>query len=129
LTYIEDTLFSGTVTATIDAAGKIQVTDNTTGDSRLEIDLVTNNPAGGSLDFGTVSTSTEGRNMQLAAGEDAEIELDSVVLTLRIQYRHRRHRGSDHRPQGHKRGNDGHAQDRTGHRFHPLEDPGHGHFL
>jgi len=81
LTYIEDTLFSGTVTATIDAAGKIQVTDNTTGDSRLEIDLVTNNPAGGSLDFGTVSTSTEGRNMQLAAGEDAEIELDSVVLT------------------------------------------------
>jgi flagellar hook-associated protein 2 len=81
LTYIEDTLFSGTVTATIDAAGKIQITDNATGDSRLELDLITNNPAGGSLDFGTVSTSDEGRSMQLAAGADAEIELDNVVLT------------------------------------------------
>ncbi len=81
LTCIEDTLFSGTVTAAIDAAGKIQITDGATGDSRLELDLITNNPAGGSLDFGTVSTSTEGRNMQLAAGADAEIELDNVVLT------------------------------------------------
>ena len=81
LTYIEDTLFSGTVTATIDAAGKLQITDDVTGDSRLELDLITNNPAGGSLDFGTVSTSDEGRSMQLAAGADAEIELDNVVLT------------------------------------------------
>jgi len=81
LTYIQDTLFSGTVTATIDAAGKIQITDDVTGDSRLELDLITNNPPGGSLDFGTVSTSDEGRSMQLAAGADAEIELDNVVLT------------------------------------------------
>lgn len=81
LTYIEDTLFSGTVTASIDSSGKIQVTDNTTGDSRLELELITNNPAGGSLDFGTVATSTEGRNMQITAGEDAEIVVDNVTLT------------------------------------------------
>ncbi|MGV8056605.1 MAG: flagellar filament capping protein FliD [Smithellaceae bacterium] len=81
LTYIQTTLFGGGVTAAIDSSGKIQVTDSTTGDSRLELNLTTNNPAGGSLDFGTIATSTEGRNMQITAGEDAEINVDNVTLT------------------------------------------------
>lgn len=81
LTYIQDTLFSGTVTAAIDSSGKIRITDGTTGDSRLELAVTTNNPSGGSLDFGTVSTSTEGRSMQLTAGEDAEVVVDNVTLT------------------------------------------------
>ncbi|TSA46774.1 MAG: flagellar hook protein [Deltaproteobacteria bacterium] len=80
LTQIQTT-FGATVTATIDAAGKITVTDTTTGDSQLEMTLVTNNPSGGSLDFGTVSLSTEGRSMQLAAGEDAQLSVDNVTVT------------------------------------------------
>ncbi|MCG6535575.1 MAG: flagellar filament capping protein FliD, partial [Syntrophales bacterium LBB04] len=80
LTKIQTT-FGGTVTATIDAAGKITVTDTTEGDSQLEMTLITNNQPGGSLDFGTVSTSTEGRSMQLAAGEDAKLNVDNVTVT------------------------------------------------
>jgi len=75
------TTFGATVTATIDAAGKVTVTDTTAGDSQLEMTLVTNNQPGGSLDFGTVSTATEGRNMQLAAGEDAQLNVDNVTVT------------------------------------------------
>lgn len=75
------TIFGATVTATIDAAGKITVTDTTVGDSQLEMTLVTNNQAGGSLDFGTVSTATEGRSMQVSAGEDAQLSVDNVTIT------------------------------------------------
>ncbi|HLA29169.1 MAG TPA: flagellar filament capping protein FliD [Syntrophales bacterium] len=80
LTQIQTT-FGATVTATIDGTGKITVTDTTAGDSQLEMTLVTNNQAGGSLDFGTVSLSTEGRSMQLAAGEDAQLNVDNVTIT------------------------------------------------
>lgn len=75
------TIFGSTVTATIDAEGKITLTDTTAGDSQMEMTLVTNNQVGGSLDFGTVATSIEGRNMQLAAGEDAQLTVDSVTVT------------------------------------------------
>ena len=81
LNYIETTVFGGTVSATISAEGKIQITDTTSGDSQLEMTLVTNNQGAGTLDFGTVSMTTEGRSMQLAAGEDAEIVVDNVVIT------------------------------------------------
>ncbi len=80
LTQIQTT-FGATVTATIDANGKITVTDTTAGDSQLEMTLVTNNQTGGSLNFGTVSLSTEGRSMQLAAGEDAQLNVDNVTVT------------------------------------------------
>lgn len=80
LTQIQTT-FGATVTATIDGTGKITVTDTTAGDSQLEMTLVTNNQAGGSLNFGTVSLSTEGRSMQLAAGEDAQLNVDGVTVT------------------------------------------------
>ena len=33
------------------------------------------------LDFGTISVTTEGRSMQVAAGEDAEIVVDNVTIT------------------------------------------------
>jgi flagellar hook-associated protein 2 len=79
--YIETTVFGGTVDAAIDGDGKIQITDTAPGDSQLEITLVTNNPAGGTLDFGEISVSTEGRSMQVAAGEDAEIVVDNVTIT------------------------------------------------
>ncbi|MBN1843524.1 MAG: flagellar filament capping protein FliD [Deltaproteobacteria bacterium] len=81
LNYIETTVFGSTVSATISAEGKIQITDTTSGDSQLEMILATNNQGAGALDFGTVSMTTEGRSMQLAAGEDAEIVVDNVVIT------------------------------------------------
>lgn len=78
--YIQTTLYGGTATASIND-GKIQVTDTPTGDSQLELTLITNNQSGGSLDFGTVATATEGRSMQLAAGEDAQLSVDNVTVT------------------------------------------------
>ena len=61
------TIFSGTVTATIDANGKIIVTDTTAGNSQLSLSLIANNQGGGTIHFGTFSASTEGGSMQLAA--------------------------------------------------------------
>lgn len=81
LNYIETTVFGGTVSTTISAEGKIQITDTTSGDSQLEMTLVTHNQGTGTLDFGSVSMTTEGRAMQLSAGEDAEIVVDNVVIT------------------------------------------------
>ena len=81
LTYIQDTAFDGTVSATINAAGKIQIEDTTGGDSQLEMTLVTNNPAGGTLDFGTISASTEGYTMQTAEGKDASVKINGTTIT------------------------------------------------
>jgi flagellar hook-associated protein 3 FlgL len=74
LSQIEST-FNNTVTATIDNAGRITVTDNQTGNSQLTMTLTTTNPAGGSLDFGPVAVSTttsipvgDGINMTFTAG-------------------------------------------------------------
>ena len=80
LDYIQNTVFSGSVTATIDAEGKIEIADTTAGDSQLEMTLVTNNVDVGTLDFGTVSMTTEGRSMQLQAGEDAQLAINNVVI-------------------------------------------------
>jgi len=80
LNYIQNTVFAGNVTATVNAEGKIQIADTTAGDSQLEMTLVTNNVGVGTLDFGTVSMTTEGRAMQLQAGEDAEVAVNNVVI-------------------------------------------------
>jgi flagellar hook-associated protein 2 len=71
----------GVSVATIDSAGKLQIQDTITGDSSLSFNMTTNNPAGSSLDFGAVSTSTEGRSMQITAGEDAQLNVDNVTVT------------------------------------------------
>ncbi|MDD5451019.1 MAG: flagellar filament capping protein FliD [Desulfovibrionales bacterium] len=63
------------------SGGKITITDDTAGDSQLSLSLIANNEDGGTLNFGTISMTTEGRSMQIAAGEDAEIVVDNVVIT------------------------------------------------
>ncbi len=69
-------------TATLSIAdGKITITDDTAGDSLLTLTLTANNQGKGTLNFGDVSAVTEGREMQLAAGEDAQITLDGAVIT------------------------------------------------
>ena len=54
LTAIE-TAFSNNVTATVNSAGKIVVTDNTAGASQFDVNLIEHNEGGGSLNFGTRS--------------------------------------------------------------------------
>jgi flagellar hook-associated protein 2 len=82
LSAIEDafTAAGSDVSATI-VDGTIRITDNTSGDSQLSLRLICNNEGGGTLDFGEISMTTEGRSMQLAEGEDAEIVVDNVTVT------------------------------------------------
>ena len=54
-----ETEFGGTVTASIDADGKITVTDNLSGTSQMEIALAENNEGGGTLNFGAFAATTE----------------------------------------------------------------------
>jgi flagellar hook-associated protein 2 len=69
-------------TATLSISdGKVTITDDTAGDSRLALTLITNNEGSGTLNFGDVSVTTEGREMQLVAGEDARVTVDGAVIT------------------------------------------------
>jgi len=56
------------VIASIDTSGRIVVTDISSGDSQLTMNLTANNEGGGTLDFGTDTLVTEGRySMELEA--------------------------------------------------------------
>ncbi len=82
LTEIE-TIYGGTVTATITAAGKLKVTDNTAGPSQLILTLTENNEGGGNLDFGTFMVTTPGGPSKnyLQAGLDAMVRIDGIDVT------------------------------------------------
>lgn len=67
--------------ASVSASGEIVVTDSTTGESLLEVELIANNENGGTLDFGTMDVSTQGYAMELAAGQDANLTVDGVTVT------------------------------------------------
>ena len=67
--------------ATVNADGKIVVTDSTAGDSELSISLTSNNEGGGTLDLGTITASIEGYTMQTAEGKDANIKIDGTTIT------------------------------------------------
>lgn len=67
--------------ATIDANGQILITDNTAGDSQLSVVISTNNEGGGTLDFGTVSVTTQGYEMETTAGQDAKVKIDGIAVT------------------------------------------------
>lgn len=81
LTQIESTFGLGASSATVDSSGQIVITDNTAGDSQLSITMQTDNAGGGTLDFGTVSVTTEGYAMQSTAGQDAKVTIDGVAVT------------------------------------------------
>jgi len=79
-----ESAFSGAVTASINSSGKIVVTDNSSGTSQLDVNLIENNEGGGTLNFGTFSTTTTGRDAisgDLQEGQDASIEVDGIQLT------------------------------------------------
>ena len=72
---------ANTVTASVDANGKIVVTDDKTGDSQLSVNLITNNQGGADLNFGDVSVTTAGYGMEVTAGQDAKLAIDGVAVT------------------------------------------------
>ncbi len=77
-----ETTFGG-VTASINSAGQVVVTDSVAGTSQLSVSLQPNNEAGGSLTFGSMSVSTEGQNAlsRETAGQDAVLRVNGVTLT------------------------------------------------
>lgn len=74
-----ESAFNNEVYATIDTNGAIVVTDRQTGTSQLAISITANNQGGGSLTFGTLSTTTTGRYaMEITASKNGSNQL---VLT------------------------------------------------
>jgi len=65
------------VIASLDASGKIQITDIQTGDSQLTVALTANNEGGGTLAFGADTVVTEGR---YALGLEAVIAGNGVTI-------------------------------------------------
>ena len=70
---------SRTATASV-ANGRLIVTDDAGGGSRLDLRIVAHNEGGGSLDFGTFGIAATGRSRQITAGADAEVEIDGTYL-------------------------------------------------
>ncbi|MBI4649722.1 flagellar filament capping protein FliD [Candidatus Desantisbacteria bacterium] len=67
-----ESVFSSQVTASINSSGKIEITDRVSGDSGISLTLTENNEGGGSLDFGTIDLTTEGRNeIEITAGNSS----------------------------------------------------------
>jgi flagellar hook-associated protein 2 len=77
-----ETTFGGGITASV-SGGKIVLTDDTAGASSLALTLTENNEGGGSLNFGTFSTTTEGATdtAEAQAGQDAVFEVNGIALT------------------------------------------------
>jgi flagellar hook-associated protein 2 len=67
------------VTATLDN-GEIRLTDTTGGDSQLAFTLSANNEGGGTLNFGTATVDTVGRQREVVAGADAQVRVDGVLI-------------------------------------------------
>ncbi|MBI4649723.1 flagellar filament capping protein FliD, partial [Candidatus Desantisbacteria bacterium] len=78
LTSIESA-FSNNVTASI-SSGKLRITDDTTGNSYLTLTLTENNEGGGFLDFGTIASSTKGREREIQTGLDSSFEIDGIPM-------------------------------------------------
>ena len=71
--------YGGNVTATV-VDGKVTVTSAVAGKNALTFSLTAGNEFGGSLDFGSVSTVTSGRDRQLVAGSNAVVEINNIEI-------------------------------------------------
>ena len=77
-------LFGNAATASLDASGRIVLTDEQAGVSSLALNLTANNEGGGSLAFGTLSATVNGgdaRSSELQAGEDARFRVNGIDLS------------------------------------------------
>ena len=71
-------VFGGTVSTAINGNGQIAVADNQVGNTQMTLALIERNEGGGSLDFGTMSVTQEGR---FAIGVTAENDAGKLKLT------------------------------------------------
>ena len=71
-------MFDGKVSATVDAEGRIVVTDNQVGPSSLTVTLIEENEGGGNLNFGSIDVEVEGRlSIEVtASNEDGKLTLE-----------------------------------------------------
>lgn len=81
LTGIETVFGLDAGSATVNADGKIVVTDSTAGNGELSIFLTANNEGGGTFDSGTLTAFTEGYSMQTIEGKDASININGTTIT------------------------------------------------
>jgi flagellar hook-associated protein 2 len=72
--------FSGDVTADFEN-GRITLESAKGGENLLSVRITANGEYGGSLDFGTVSTTTVGRERLLSEGRDAKLLVNNVTVT------------------------------------------------
>jgi flagellar hook-associated protein 2 len=72
-------VFSGSVSTSLDSNGQIQITDSEIGNSSMTLVLMERNEGGGTLDFGQFDTTEEGRFAMsiTAANEGGAIKLTS----------------------------------------------------
>jgi flagellar hook-associated protein 2 len=76
-------LFGGSVTASIDDTGRIELIDDVAGESALSLSLTANNEGGGSLNLGNMAVTTQGaaaRSSELQAGQDAELRINGITV-------------------------------------------------
>ena len=69
-----------TATASISTDGRLVLTDDQGGDSRLSLSIVAHNEGGGTLDFGEMAVVQAGRARQITRGADAEVEIDGTYV-------------------------------------------------
>ncbi|KAA3612143.1 MAG: flagellar hook protein [Calditrichaeota bacterium] len=62
-------------------AGMLVVKDLTAGGSLLEVNIFAGNEGGGTLDFGELTETTAGRDMELVTGVDALVEVDGATFS------------------------------------------------
>ncbi len=62
-------------------AGMLVVKDLTAGGSLLQVNIFSGNEGGGTLDFGEVTETTAGRDMELVSGLDSLVEVDGATFT------------------------------------------------
>lgn len=79
LSYVENDVYGGNVSAYVDSEGRIVVEDKQAGASSLTLGL----DAGGTDPFGADGTgaAAEVRSRQLVAGEDAQITVDGMTIS------------------------------------------------
>ncbi len=75
-----ESIFNDNVTASVED-GKLTVTSNVAGTTSLSFSIDAGNENGGTLDFGTVSTVTEGRDRLLAEGQNSTLVVNNIQVS------------------------------------------------
>lgn len=72
--------YDGSATAVVSATGQIEVTDGSSGASRLGLEMFAGNEGGGSFDPGSFAVAEEGRRREVVTGTNALVEVNGTFL-------------------------------------------------